>query len=107
MLGYRIGILLRYTCACRSERYVHILEVIIMLKFLYSVLSTAKHIFLSGTAFRTEKRKIIHREILFLKHSQKFLTDSTAGADYSYVHFGLYILVIRSFKYSAKILLFL
>ncbi len=80
------SIFLRHRSAGRCECDIYILEIVAVLQLLNRVRLAAEYVCAAGTALRPEKCKLINGEILFLKHSDKFLSDSATGTNYSYVH---------------------
>ena len=68
------------------KSYVNILEVVIMLQKLHLIFLSTELIFASGTAFAAKQYEVVHRELAFVKNTQKFLPYGAAGAHNCYSH---------------------
>lgn len=51
------------------ERYVHTLEIVIVLQFLDGDFLASECVCTSGAAFRSEKQEFVDRELLLVEHS--------------------------------------
>ena len=87
VLGNVLGEFLGGACTGRSERYVHILEIVIMLKKFYFVFLAFECIFGPCAALRSEQHQLVDGEIPFFKNLQELLSYGSACTNNCYFHF--------------------
>ena len=81
------GKLLRNACAGRSEGHVYIFEIVrIFAEFLDDILFSFKSVTAACRTGRAKQYQIVDGKILFIEHTEKFLTDGAACAYYCYIH---------------------